>query len=376
MTTPKVLLVANTGWYLFRFRLAWARFLRARGWQVVFVSPPDRFVPHLEAAGFAHRPWRLERRSVQPWKELRAVRAFRRILQQERPVLVHLHTIKPMLYGALASWGMPARVIATVTGRGYVFLSPDRQARVLRQMLRPLYRLADRRLKRIIFEHEWDRAFFVGQGLFSEAKSAIVEGVGVDVETFRPAPEPPLPLTVVLPGRMLWDKGVGTFVEAARHYRAQGRALRAVLVGMPDPGNPSSIPEATLRAWVDEGVVEWWGWQTDMPRVFAAAHVVTLPSLAEGVPTVLLEAAASGRPAVATDVPGCRAVVYHEVTGLLVPPQDPQALAQAWQRLAQDPELRRRLGQTARHYAEARWSLTVIHRQLWQIYQQVAQEAP
>ncbi len=374
--SPKLLLVANTDWYLHRFRLSLARDVRQHGWEVVLVSPPGPYVPAIEAAGFRHLPWAVGRRSVNPWREARAVWAFRQILRHEAPNVVHLHTIKPLLYGALAARGLPVAMVGSVTGRGFVFLGQGWQARLLRGGIRPLYRWATRRLQRVIFENRDDMAFFLQAGLVRAEQATLIEGVGVDVELFRPLPEPQGPPTAVLAGRMLWDKGVGVFVAAARLLRQQMPEARLVLVGRPDPGNPASVPEDTLQAWAAEGVVEWWGWQEDIRGVFAAAHVVTLPSLGEGLPTVLLEAAASGRAIVTTDVTGCREVVRHGETGLLVPPNDPQALAQALERLLRDAPLRQRLAAAARRLAESRFSQRQINRQTWALYASLPPAAP
>jgi glycosyltransferase involved in cell wall biosynthesis len=175
----------------------------------------------------------------------------------------------------------------------------------------------------------------------------------------------------VLAGRMLWDKGVGEAVEAARLLAARGVALRIALVGRPDPANPRSIAEATLRGWVAEGLVEWWGQRDDMVEVWRDAAIGLLPSYREGMPKSLLEAAACGRPLVATDVPGCRALVTPGVDGLLVPPRDPAALAAALETLARDPLQRRRLGAAARESIAARFSDAEIRRQIADLYREM-----
>ncbi len=185
-----------------------------------------------------------------------------------------------------------------------------------------------------------------------------VEGVGVDVERYRPQPEEDGPPLVVMPARLLWDKGVGVLVEAARRLRARNQPspIRIALVGMPDLGNPASIEETQFHAWISEGLVEHWGFRPDMDEVYRQAHIVCLPSLREGLPTVLIEAAAAGRPIVASDVPGCREVVEHGKNGLLVPPDDPAALADALALLAADPALRHNMGAAGRVIAEDRFA--------------------
>jgi glycosyltransferase involved in cell wall biosynthesis len=169
---------------------------------------------------------------------------------------------------------------------------------------------------------------------------------------------------------MLWDKGVGTFVDAARLLSSKISA-RFVLIGEPDEGNPASIDPEMMKRWVDEGIVEWWGWQADMRSVFASCHLVTLPSYGEGIPTVLLEAAASGRAIVATDVPGCRDVVVDGSTGLLVPQQDPTALAEALETLINNPNMRKAMGKAGREIVDRRFSTTRINDETYRIYQKL-----
>jgi glycosyltransferase involved in cell wall biosynthesis len=185
----------------------------------------------------------------------------------------------------------------------------------------------------------------------------LIRGAGVDLDRFVPAPPRKGPVIIVLASRMLWDKGVREFVDAARLLRARGVAARCVLVGTPDAGNPSAVAEAQLNDWQERGDVEWWGHRDDMPRVLAQAHVVCLPSYREGLPTILIEAAAAGLPLVATDVPGCREVVHPGVNGLLVPARDAASLAAAMATLAADETLRLRYGRQSRRLAEAEFGI-------------------
>lgn len=368
----KILLVANTDWYLYRFRISLARYLRAQGWNVVFVSPDGQYAQFFLAEGFRWLEWRIGRQTINPFEEIKAVFDLVRIFRYERPALVHLHTVKPVLYGSLAARLVrtPA-IVRSITGRGYVFLGNDLRARLLRPLVKLIYRFALRSPSGVtIFENDADRKYFLEAGLASPQSSFLIEGVGVDTDYYFPLPDPEGTPTVLMASRLLWDKGVGTFVEAARLLK-QKTNIRCVLVGETDPGNPASIKSATLNEWIEQGLIEWWGWQRDMRAVFAACHVVTLPSLGEGIPTVLLEAAACGRPIVATDVPGCRDVVQHGVNGLLVPPKDPQALAEAVLRLLNDPALRSIMGAEGRRLVVQRFSEHHIHAQTLALYSKV-----
>lgn len=368
----KVILSANTDWYLYNFRLSLAQALRQQGFEVLLVSPPGKYTSQLQEHGFRWLAWQIGRQTLAPWEELGALLQLVRIYRREQPLLVHHHTIKPVLYGSWAARlaAIPA-VVNSITGRGYIFLGEDSKARFLRHVVKPFYWGAFRsRNCAVIFENDYDRQFFLSEKLVPSEKSWLIEGVGVDLHRFVPVEEPQGLPVVVLPARMLWDKGVGVFVDAARILQAMTR-VRVVLVGEPDPGNPKTVHRSALEKWVQEGVVEWWGWRQDMKTVYASSHIVTLPSLGEGVPTVLLEAAASGRPIVATDVPGCREVVSHGVNGFLVPPNDAESLAKALYELITDPDLRGRMGASGRKLVSERFSDTKINADTLAVYRQV-----
>lgn len=369
----KAILVANTDWYLYNFRLSLACYLRDQGLEVTLVSPPGRFASQLQASGFPWIAWEVGRQSLAPWRELDALLRLGRIYQHERPDIVHHFTVKPVLYGSLAARFLHIHgVVNSITGRGYIFLGQELKARLLRGVVKWLYRWAFRHPNcAVIFENTTDQQYFIQEKLVPETRTWLIEGVGVDAEHFHPTPQPPGVPVVVLPARMLWDKGVGTLAEAARllHPRLQ---VRLALVGEPDPGNPATIDTTTLERWDKEGVVEWWGWQGDMAAVYAQSAVVTLPSeYGEGVPTVLLEACASGRPVVATDAPGCRDVIQDGVNGLLVPPADPRALAEALYKLLSDSPLRGRMGAAGRQLILDKFTSTRVNPAQYQVYQKI-----
>lgn len=369
----KILLIANTDWYLYRFRLSLARFLRDRGMDVVLISPSGPFVQELEADGFRWLVWNVGRQSINPLGEVKTLLSLLRIVRQEKPDLIHLHTIKPVLYGSLvASLAHVPAVARSITGRGYVFLGNDARTLWLRPLVKSLYRFV-MRSGATLFENEADRHYFIKEKLVTFENTHLIEGVGVDTDYYQPLPEPQISDTrpvVLMATRMLWDKGVGTLVDAARLLHREFDA-RIVLVGEPDPGNPASIDAKTLNEWVEESVVEWWGWEADMRSAFAACHVVTLPSFGEGIPTVLLEAAACGRPIVATDVSGCRDVVKNGVNGLLVPPKDAQALAAALLTLLKDESLRSEMGLAGRRLIIERFSNQQVHTNTLAVYYQL-----
>lgn len=376
-TSPKIraLLFANTDWYLYNFRRSLAAALRDAGHEVLLVSPPGEHGERLEALGFRWLPAPMDRRSLNPFKELKLLAWLHALIRREGIDLVHGFTIKCAVYGALAARlsGRAARVSA-VAGMGYVFTSDDRRARLLRPVVRGLMRVAlDGPRARLILQNPDDVALFERARLVHPKRVRLIKGSGVDCSRFSPAERNGTrdPFRVLLPARLLWDKGLAEFVEAARLLKAQGRAIEFLLAGDPDPGNPASVPEATVRQWADEGLVNWLGHVDDMSALFASVDAVALPSYCESLPKGLIEAAASELPLVATDVPGCREVVTHGVDGLLVPPKDAAALAAAIARLHDNPHLRTRLARAARAKALAHFDERIVIDRTLDVYQEL-----
>ena len=364
----KILLYANTDWFLYNFRLATAEAMSARGDEVVLVTPPGRYSLKLQEAGFRWVEFRMERRGANPFVEAGTISHLARLYRAEKPDLVHHFTIKCVLYGSLAARISGIRTtVNSLTGLGYVFTG---RRFLIRVAIGLAYRLILRGTA-TIFENPADRDLFLERGWVNPGSSTVILGAGVDLERFQAAPEPPGQPVVIFPARMLWDKGAGEFVAAARALRAQGSRARFVLVGESDPGNPTGVPLSTLEGWQKEGVVEWWGWREDMEQVLASAHIVCLPSYREGLPRTLVEAAAVGRPIVTTDVPGCRDVVTEGVNGLLVPPGQAVPLAAALRKLLDDPLMRGRMGAGGRRVAEEKFGAEHIAGQTLAFYQRI-----
>lgn len=366
----RILYVVNVDWFFLSHRLPLARAARARGADVYVAAADTGHAKRIRDEGFTFIPLPMSRKGTHPWEQARSVLFLLRLYRRLQPSLIHHVTIKPVLYGSVAArLAGTSAVVNAISGLGYVF-SSDRGGGPLRALAEGVYRVALRR-GRTIFQNPEDRAQFVAAGMVRGEDTVLIRGSGADCARFAPRPIPPGPPVVALPSRMLWEKGVGTFVEAARLLRARGRSARFVLVG-PTDENPTAVPEAQLRAWQEEGVVEWWGSRDDMPGVMAAASVVALPTYyKEGVPKVLLEAAASGRPIVTTDIPGCREVVHDGVNGFLIPPKDVAALADAIDRLLASPELRARLGAVGRERALAEFSEEIVVEQTMRLYDEV-----
>ncbi len=371
---PKLLYFVTEDWYFCSHRLPLALAAYEAGYEVLVATRVNQHGDLIRSHGLELIPIELSRRSRNPLKELSVIWQTLRIYRQHKPDIVHHVALKPILYGAIAAklTGVP-NVINALAGLGYLFISKRLQARVLRPLVETAFQLLlNRARSRTIFQNPDDLRLLIGRGVLTKERAVLIRGSGVDTKLYKYTPDPNTgTLLVVLAARMLWDKGVREFVEAARILKSQGIQARFALVGEGDIDNPASISPTQLTSWHDEKIIEWWGQHEDMPQVFAQAHIVCLPSYREGLPKVLIEAAACGRPIVATDVPGCREIVRHNENGLLIPAKDPQALAVALNRLLNDAELRESMGKRGRAMVEAEFSTEYVVEQTLQLYKEL-----
>jgi glycosyltransferase involved in cell wall biosynthesis len=371
----KVILFANTDWYLYNFRRDLALVLRERGDEVVMVSPQGEYAKRLVEMDFRWVEFPLSRSGMNPFAELGSIYQLYLFYRNEKPALVHHFTVKCVLYGSLAAHLAGVRAIVnSITGLGYLFLPGGLLKNILRYFIRAWYRFVIRGTQ-VIFENANDQSVFLQFGFIQPEDGHLIPGVGVDTRRFLPAPEPAGNPVVLLAARMLWDKGVGEFVEAARSLRAEGLQARFALAGRTDPGNPASIPGKQIEAWYVEGVIEWWGWEEDMADVLSTVGVVCLPSYREGLPTILIEASACGRSVIATDVPGCRDAIKDGSTGLLVKPKDVQSLTAAIRTLVVDSDLRQRMGAAGRSLVEDKFSSEKIITKILSVYEKAEKAA-
>jgi glycosyltransferase involved in cell wall biosynthesis len=368
----KVLLFANTSWYLYNFRLPLANTLRDLGNEVVLLSPGEEpYHRLLQEEGFCCLTIPMQRARVNPLSEIQTIWQVIQIYRHERPDIVHHFTVKPVLYGSFAAHLIRIRrIINAVPGLGYLFSNASFKAKLLRNFATRVYRIILRNTQ-VIFQNPDDSSLFIKNKFVEPQQSTLIRGSGVDIDRFLPTEEPLEVPLIVLPARMLWDKGVEEFVDAAISLKAKGILARFALVGNPDPGNPRSIPLDTLEKWNRDGSIEWWGWCEDMLAVYQAANIVCLPSYREGTPKTLIEAAACGRAIVAADVPGCREVVQNGYNGLLVPVNDSNALAAALHRLIQNPEERREMGKHGRLLAVDEFSTRRVVAETLSVYNKV-----
>jgi glycosyltransferase involved in cell wall biosynthesis len=375
---PKILFVVAEDWYFWSHRRPIATAALQNGYEVFVATRVGNCGEKIIEAGFRLLPLRLNRSSYSLFHELRTVAELRRIYQREKPDIIHHIALKPILYGSMAALGSRrVQVVNAFAGLGYLVSSPSFKARALKQVLWKMFRfLLNRRNSFLLLQNCEDRDLLVAEVGVRPEKTTVIRGSGVDVNEFQPTDEVPSTPIVLLSSRMLWIKGICDFVEAAKLLRTRGINARFVLAGDTDPGSPGAIPREKLQEWQNAGPVEWWGHQQSMSGMVQQAALVCLPSHGgEGVPKALIEAAAGGRAIVATDVPGCRDIVRHGTNGLLVPPKNPAALADAIDRLLKDAPLRAEMGRHGREIAVNEFSEEKVIQQTLALYHRLLNSA-
>lgn len=370
---PKLLFFVTVDWFFCSHFLGRAVAAQQAGYEVIVLTRVERHGEVIRDAGFRLLPLKISRSSLNPMDALRVLIHVVRVYRTETPDVVHHVALKPILLGTLAARlvGL-SRVVNAVVGGGYAFSSERPLARLLRPLVKTaLKMLLNPKGSRVIFENKDDLESFSKTGLVRLADSVLIRGAGVDPGQFRPSVGAHQPPVVVLVARLLWDKGVGEFVEAARLLRQRDVSARFVIVGDSDPENRACIDDAVIDSWKVEGIVELWGFRSDMPQVLAGASIACLPSYREGLPKSLLEAMAAGLPCVSTDVPGCREAVRDGDNGLLVPAKNPSALADALELLIKKPELARKIGERGRERLEQEFSSQQVNSATLALYREM-----
>ena len=368
--THRLVLVATDDWYLWSHRIGLAEAARDAGYEVTIATRVGEYGERIQALGFNLVDVDFARGLLSPKANLHTVRELCAVYRRWEPHLVHHVAIKPIVLGSAAAARVRVPVVVNaLAGLGTAFLSENMKMRMVWSVLRPALGWALRRPGSHTIVQNPDNARFVQSLGVRPERISLVPGAGVDIQRFRPQPEPEGPVRVTMVSRLLWDKGLQEFVDAAALVRNARDDIVFTLVGTPDEGNPSSVSSQQVRSWADAGLVEWWGYRDDVADVLASSHIAVLPSYGEGMPKTLLEAAACGRPIVATDVPGCREVVRHGVNGLLVPARDARALADAILALAGDPARRAAMGAEGRRRAETEFAAERINKETLQVYE-------
>jgi len=330
------------------------RALKDAGYEPVVIAPQDHAAEaRMQALGVERIPVRIDRSGANPWADLRLLARYRALLRQLRPAAYLGYTIKPNIYGSLAAASLGIPALPNVSGLGTAFI----RGGALQSLVTALYRVGFARAPVVFFQNDEDRQLFVARRIVRGDQARVLPGSGVDLERFAPASPPPDPLTFLLIARLLRDKGVVEFADAARSLRAELPNARFQLLGPIDEGNRTAISRAELDSWVRDGVIEHLGTTDDVRPSIAAASAVVLPSYREGLPRSLLEAGAMARPLIATDVPGCRDVVEEGVNGYLCRARDARSLAQAMRRFADLPPAERlAMGDAGRRKVQERFS--------------------
>jgi glycosyltransferase involved in cell wall biosynthesis len=368
---PTILFFVTEDWYFCSHRLPLALAAKNAGFNVTVVTQVQEHGKLISSHGLKLVRLPLNRHSLNPFREFFLISRLIKIFKRESPDILHNVSLKPVISGSLAArFSRIPRIVNALTGLGFIFSSRNLKTRLVRPVIEFIFRrLLNRPNTRFIFQNPEDRAYFIHRKLIEEDRTVLVRGSGVDMNQFSPAPEAEGQPVVLLASRMLWNKGVDVFVEAARQLVEEGVSARFVLAGGCDSESPTAVPLEILEKWNHEKVIEWWRHRADMTEVFHAAHIVCLPTTyGEGVPKVLIEAAACGRAIIATDVPGCREIVVDRQNGLLIPPGNVKALADAIRALIEDPQLRQKMGESGRHIAASEFSSEQVIAQTLALY--------
>ena len=365
---PGLVYLVTEDWYFLSHRLPMAREARRAGYEVHVVTHVNKGAAAIEAEGFHVHEVVWLRGSINPFAFLSNIRAVRRRYREINPDLVHHVALQPTIVGSIAAAGLPCMRLNALAGLGFAFTSASAKARLVRPILKALLRwVLGHPRAAVLVQNPDDRTAVQSLGIASE-RIFIIPGSGVETERLTPLPEPDGSMTAAFVGRLLGDKGLRTLIGAHEILSSRGQPVRLLIAGEADPKNPASIPPAEIAAWGLRPGIELLGHVESIETVWAAAHIAVLPSRREGLPKSLLEAAACGRPIVATDVPGCREIARQGVNALLVPPDDAMALADAIGTLAGDAALRHQFAQAGRRIVENEFSAALVGRKTVALY--------
>ncbi len=375
----KLLFIINEPTYFVSHRLAIAIAAREANYEIHVATGASVAPLKIHEEKFAYHAIPLSRKGRNIFTELKSLVAIYRLMKRLKPDIVHLVTVKPVIYGALAARfaGVPA-VVAAIPGLGYVFIEDYFEARFLRKIVCRLYQLAFQHNNlKVIFQNDDDKNKLLAIGALKEIQTTLIHGSGVCLKQYNYLPEPiQLPLKVIMAARLLCDKGVFEYIEAAKLLRSQGINARFLLAGQLDPGNPSALRDDQLKTFIASGDIEYVGYCEDIPLLFSTINLVVLPSYREGLPRVLAEAGACGRAIVTTDVPGCKHAIIPGKTGLLAKVKDPLSLAENIHYLLLNHEIRQAMGHEGRMLAEREFNIVNVVEKHMAIYNQALQKAP
>ena len=364
-----ILYVVTEDWYFLSHRLPMARAAKAVGYEIHVATRLNSGKEAIEAEGFTPHALSWQRGSLSPRHSIAGVSELRKLLRKLEPNILHNISLKPVLLGSIASLGLPSiAVVNSLTGLGTLFIGNHRKSELTRPLvIAVLKALLKRSNTRTIVQNPDDKRFVLDLGV-PESSVDLIPGSGVDTAHFTPLPDPPPPITAAYVGRMLADKGVITLIQAFSLATSRGLKLQLLLAGDTDRENPGSLAPEQLREFASAFGINWLGHVADIREVWARAHIAVLASRREGLPKSLLEAAACGRPMIATDTPGCREIAIRDETALTFPVDDAPTLADALTRMAGDADIRARFGERARGLVEKKFSAEVIGKEIIALY--------
>jgi glycosyltransferase involved in cell wall biosynthesis len=367
-SSRRLLYVANEDWAFLLNRLPMARAARKAGFEIHVATHVNGGASAIEAEGFILHPIPLQRGGISPRSAILTVLALRQVADRIKPDLAHHSGLQCCVYGSIAAFGKTLPHVSAMTGLGYVYTSATFRTRLLRAILKWLLpSLLNRASDVVLVQNPDDRTALVDLGI-NQTRIVLIPGSGVDTDALQPLPEPDGPITYGFAGRLLTDKGIRALVTAHDIVRHQGLETNLLIAGNPDAANPASVSVQEVTEWTQRAGITWLGHVKDISSLWKRCHFAVLPSHREGLPGSLMEAAACERAMIATDAPGCREIVIDGQTGLLVPVEDPKALAQAIVKLATSPELRARYGKAARELVVSKLSAKIIGEQVVQLY--------
>ena len=370
--TAKIAIVANSTWNIYNFRLNVIKLLIQNNFEVVVIAPVDHYISYLnQFSEVRHVPLRsLSRKSTNPLKDLSLTRELYQIYCRERPDLVIHYTVKPNIYGGFAARQCGIKYLSTITGLGYTFLHDS----LIRQLTQWLYRMAFRHSEKVIFENQDDRQLFIEEGIIRPEAGISLKGCGVDIQYFSPNGfvKPPDTLVFTFIGRLLYDKGIDEFVRAAALVKKDFPEAEFWVVGDIDEENPAAISHDQLLAWMQSGVIRYFGPTSDVRYYIKQSDCIVLPSYREAIPRVVQEGMAMRKPIITTDTPGCREAGEEGKKGFLVPIKDAEGLAAAMRRFRQlSPDQKHTMGRYGRQKAEREFDDRLISRQIVDIIEAV-----
>lgn len=369
----KILYVVNVDWFFISHRLPLALEAQNRGYEVYVLASDTGAGEKLKKYNIHFIPWNITRSGTKPYKELIALLHLLKVLKNIKPALVHNVGLKSVIYGSIISKLLKKPYVNALAGMGFTFTANTFKAKIIRASIKPFFKVLFNSAKcKLILQNEDDKKWFIDEKYILPQNLELIKGSGVNLKDFYFSPEPQVKCPIIcLPARMLWDKGVGEFVEAIKIIKSKGIDIRGVLLGGLDTENPAYIEEKYILTWVSEGIIEWWGHQTNMAKKISEVNIIVLPSYKEGLPKVLLEASAIGRAIITTDVVGCREVVKNNETGILVPPKNAIKIAEAIEFLLQNEEIRQELIKNSYERVKQEFTIETVIEKTFNLYKMI-----